>query len=152
MTGAFWCQLTIAGLLLGMMTVTMIAFVLAGQLVEEVVPASVGPTAVLLVLAVWLAASAFGLRRGSRNAYWLSLAGMLCVVAGSVIGTGGTVAFVGTTSGYAERAATWILVAMLVNGLGILVAVGLAVTTLGLLITKPSRAFFRPVESPSSSR
>ncbi|WP_189336553.1 hypothetical protein [Actinoplanes ianthinogenes] len=119
----------------------MIALVLAGQLVEDVVSASVGPAGVLLVLVVWLAAGAFGLRRGSRIAYWLSLAGLPCVLAGSVIGIGGTVSI---SSENAERVARWMPVAMHVDGIGIVVAVGLAVTTLGLLIMKTSRAFFRP--------
>lgn len=78
MTGAFGGQLTIARLLLGMMAATMTALVLAGQPVDDVVSASVGPAGVLLVLAVRLAACAFGLRRGSRIAYRPSLPGTLC--------------------------------------------------------------------------
>ena len=143
MTAAFWTQLLTAGLL-----AVLGAFAMPGASTVPAVPLPVMPAAeLLLALAAWLAVTAFGVRRGSRTAYRLALAGLalplLAVPAGMLL--------LGTTE---ETFAVWsygtdartLLVRMmlisLVRDAAAVTALVLAVATAAMLTTRAARRFF----------
>lgn len=146
-TAAFWCQLAVAALLVVLAVVNVVGALMFRHLFGA---AALGATPVLLFgLAAWLVGAAFGLRRGSRAAYWLSLTGMtlplLIMMAVSVFGTDHHV-LAGDSSGDAiERAnqlAAWAMLSSIVNGLVALPVLGLVAATVGMLATGASRRFF----------
>ena len=101
---------------------------------------------------MWLAAAAPGLHRSSRVAYQLSLAGLILplrVVAASTLGPGATSeSFAGVyqagadASTLAARLAFWDALSNMVNPTPPGIALVLAVTTAGLLLSGTFRRFF----------
>ena len=156
MTAAFWFQIAIAGLLvllaaLSGFTAWLFVHVLGpGSLGLAVAPVDIVPE---LLLAVWLVAAAGGLRRGSRAGYWLSLAGLvlpLLVVAALFLLVPPTYrleqSFFATSGspGAVERLLAWQGLASMVSTRASAVALVLAVSAAGMLLTKASRRYFAP--------
>jgi hypothetical protein len=154
---AAWSQLAVAALVVVLVVVNAFGMqlIIGAQFGDSPVsPLQAGPP---LALAAWLAITAVGLLRRSRVAYRLSLAGLALPL---LIGTGATLLGVGaryesTFTGVmlredqdaatlAARLNTWAMVSTAVNGAAALAALALAVLTLGLLLTRPTRHFFAP--------
>jgi hypothetical protein len=150
-TAASWFQLAAAGLIVVQAVVEAISAVQFRRLFGDAFggwsPLSFG---VLLALAAWLAVTAFGLRRGSRAAYWLSLAGLvfpvLSVVLASALGLGTTYsafAYVAPgTAGDATALVRWAVLSDLVTGAVLVVAAALVAGTVAMLTTGASRRYF----------
>jgi hypothetical protein len=145
-TAAYWCQVVTAGLL--------VVVVLAGVLAAVATPFAAIPgwtpwSVLLTVLAGWLTVTARGVRRGSRTAYRLSLAGLLlpplAAVAASAFGAGTTEQSFGVFA-YGDGAislAVWLLLTTVVTSAAAVCALVLAVAAAALLLAGPSRRFFR---------
>lgn len=164
MTTAFWAQLVVAGLLVFLVMVGVAGALLVRQVFDDapalapaLAPAGSLPSVGLpLGLAAWLTVAAFGLRRGSRVAYWLSLAGLafplLGVVAGGLleIGTSHAVASSVSFGSGASTLATGTLLWNLLTGVAGAIALVLVVATIGMLRTRAARRFFAGSALPGS--
>ncbi|WP_229070509.1 hypothetical protein [Actinoplanes sp. DH11] len=159
-TVAFWCQLAVAGLLGVLTLVNAAEAVLFTQLFGgAVLRVFAFLPAILCVLAVWLAVTAFGLRRAGRTAYRLSLAGMalpvLAVAVASVSGGDTTTVSIGAFSTgddtALERLTAWSMVMSMVNGPLAVAALALAVATVTMLLTATSRRFFGSPARPGGA-
>lgn len=148
MTAAFWFQIAIAGLLV----VLALLEVATAWYSRWAVPAF--SSAVSLVLAAWLVGAAGGLRRGSRVAHRLSLAGLVLPLVGVMVAGAfrlGTTTYVTvwTSSGRGDDVASWLdrltwwsEVSSVANAGVSLIALVLAVSAAGMLLTKTSRRYF----------
>ena len=154
---AFWCQLAVAGLLVVLAVVNGVAALLFRQLFADAPALPSGELlslAALLCLAAWLVAAGLGLRRRSRTAYGLSVAGLalpLLITAVTMLGIGGTYrqTFGSPSSGgravftLTERLAPWTIMSHVVNGIAAIIGPVLIVATIGMLTTGACRRFFR---------
>jgi hypothetical protein len=156
-TVAFWCQLAVAMLLVvvvGVATARDLCTTYSFDAVSAQARGSLLFSALVLALAAWLAIFAFGLRRRGRLAYRLSLAGLALPlpggVAATVFGLGSTnVAYfrfspgdAASAEGFDQWLNTWEMLSRVVNASAVAMLV-LVVTTIGVLLTGPSRRYFR---------
>ncbi|RAK29758.1 hypothetical protein B0I29_11784 [Actinoplanes lutulentus] len=156
MTAAFWCQLGVAGLVIAVAVASISGAFLFGRTFLVASPQLVTTGGLLLGLAAFLSVAAVGLRRQSRLAYGMSLAGLvlplLLVVAGS-LGLGVSTTY-HQSWGYvsydeaeelgslAARLDTWVMLSSGVTSMAVTIGVLLAVAAVVLLLTGPSRRFF----------
>lgn len=139
-TAASWCQLA-AAVLLVTEAATVVLYDMPGPMVASPV--------VLLILTALFAGTAVGLRRGTRSAYWLSLAGTILpvlalgLVTALDVGTTYSVAVYSSWDGGSARAVSWLTTSYLMSTLVSLPILGLLVVASGLLLTGSARRFFR---------
>jgi hypothetical protein len=144
-TAAFWLQLMVAALIVGLIVFSRVA-------PDTPLPISASPllTAVALAASAWLTFSAVGLRRGDRAARWMSVAGLAVpllagVMGGSVRTTSYTVTLVGGPAAD-ESAFVGHHLAPLVSGALSAFMLVFDLAALALLMTRGARRFFvRPV-------
>jgi hypothetical protein len=148
-TVAFWCQIALGALLFAVTVGNGVGGYLFVESFGDAATGGLGSTSGLLVVSAVLTVTAFGLRRGSRVAYRLSLAGlilpMLGLVAASVLDAGTTrVTSGGWSSDVAavDRWATWMMLSHAVNDVVYIAGPGLATAAVCALATAEARRFF----------
>ena len=151
MTAAFWFQIAIAALLVVLAAMSLFSAWLYAHLLDGTsFMVTSGPVTPALLLAVWLAVTAVGLRRGRPVAYWLSLAGLVLpplavaavflFVPATYVTEVGISAF-GPTDAI-DRLLAWQQLSMMAaDGLSA-IALVLAASAAGMLLTRTSRRYF----------
>ncbi|SDS44245.1 hypothetical protein [Actinoplanes derwentensis] len=144
MAAVFGLQLAVAGLLLVLVLVDVIGGLRFRPLLgDEWAAVQFVTGGSKLGFAVLLAVAAFGLRRGSRIAYGLSLAGLGVALLGvslSVFGFGSTYqsfsffSYANDSGGSAEQFVSWMSLSGTVSGVAGLLALILATAAFGLLV------------------